>query len=327
MPRTSDKATTRQDDLWRDFPKTAPAFEAKFATEADCMAYWIEARWGGMPACAKCQGTHLWVERDGFLFECADCGHQTSLTSGTLLEKTRKPFKMWFRAVFEISSRRNGISAKDLERIMGFGSYRTAWTWLHKIRAALVTPGRKPLGKDVEIDEAFVGGTRAGKSMVLVATETDGRLRLAHALTNDAATLKVFADASLAPEAAVTSDGHAGYNATSLGKREHEAIVQTKAERAENDTLQTVHWEVSLLKRWLLGTHAGAVRPKYLQAYFDEYAFRWNRRKTKGVGRIAARTISNLVAHAPMTWKALVKCSVPYRLFEAVKQGVPELRA
>jgi Zn ribbon nucleic-acid-binding protein len=319
MPKITSKDKRDNDDLWRDFPKTAPEFEAKFATEADCVAYWIEARWGGTPACAKCHGTHLWVERDGVLFECADCGHQTSLTSGTLLEKTRKPFKVWFRAVFEISSRRNGISAKDLERIMGFGSYKTAWTWLHKIRAALVTPDRERLSKDVEIDEAFVGGKRAGKSMVLVATETDGRVRFAHALTNDAETLKAFADASVAPEAAVTSDGHAGYNATSLGDRDHEMIIQTPAERRVKDTLQTIHWAVSLLKRWLLGTHAGAVKPRYLQAYLDEFTFRWNRRKTNGVGRIAARTIGNLVGHAPLTMRAIIQGAVPYPHFVAVK--------
>ena len=135
-----------QDDLWRDFPKTATEFEARFATEEDCREYWIEARWGGKPACARCQSTRVWTERDGFLFECADCGHQTSLTSGTVLEKTRKPLKVWFRAVFEISTRRTGISAKDLQRILGFGSYKTAWSWLHKLRAALVRPKREALG-------------------------------------------------------------------------------------------------------------------------------------------------------------------------------------
>ena len=152
--------TRDKDDLWRDFPKTATEFEARFATENDCRAYWIEARWGGKPACARCQSRRVWREHDGFLFECAGCGHQTSLTSGTLLEKTRKPFKMWFRAVFEISARRNGISAKDLQRIMGFGSYKTAWSWLHKLRVALVRPGREPLSQHVQIDEAFVGGKR-----------------------------------------------------------------------------------------------------------------------------------------------------------------------
>ena len=113
---------TMPDDLWRDFPKSAPAFEARFKTEDDCRAYWIKARWGGKPACAKCASTRVWTIREGATFECADCGHQTSLTSGTVLEKTRKPLKMWFRAIFEISTRRTGISAKDLQRIMGFAA-------------------------------------------------------------------------------------------------------------------------------------------------------------------------------------------------------------
>jgi transposase-like protein len=308
----------RNEDLWRNFPKTAPEFERRFATEDDCRAYWVEARWGGVPSCAKCESTRVWPERGGTLFECADCGHQTSLTSGTLLQGTRKPFKMWFRAVFEISSRRNGISAKDLQRIMGFGSYETAWTWLHKLRAALVRPDRAPLSEHVQIDEGFVGGKRGGKSMVLVATETtDGRVRLAHAENNDEATLKRFADAHVEPAADVTTDGLASYNKKSLGERLHEPVVQTKAERQVHDTLQGVHWTVSLLKRWLLGTHAGAVKPKHLQAYLDEFAFRHNRRKTKGVGRIAARTLQQLVVCAPMTMRMLVTETLPCRAFRS----------
>jgi transposase-like protein len=308
-----------KDDLWRDFPKTAIAFERRFATEGDCVAYWMQVRWGDKPACARCASTRVWVEREGRRFECAVCGHQTSLTSGTVLEGTRKPFKVWFRAVFEISSRKNGISAKELQRILGFGSYETAWTWLHKIRASLERPGREPLGEDVEIDEAFVGGKRLGKSMVLVATETDaktfGRLRLAHALTNDAATLQAFVDANLASSAQVVSDGHAGYNATSLGERAHAQIVQTNAERAVSDTLQRAHWSVSMLKRWLMGTHAGAVKARHLQAYLNEFTFRWNRRKTKGVGRISARTIEMLVSHRARTMRTIVDSARPYPMF------------
>jgi len=147
-----------KDDLWRNFPKTVLEFERRFATEEACRAYWIKARWGGEPACARCGSKRVWAERGGFLFECGDCDHQTSLTSGTPLEKTRKPFKVWFRAVFEISSRRNGISAKELQRIMGFGSYKTAWSWLHKLRAALVRPDREPLGPFAQVDETLVGG-------------------------------------------------------------------------------------------------------------------------------------------------------------------------
>jgi transposase-like protein len=309
---------TMPDDLWRDFPKTATEFEARFATEEDCRSYWIEARWGGKPACARCNSTRVWTIRNGTTFECAECGHQTSLTSGTVLEKTRKPLKMWFRAIFEISTRRTGISAKDLQRIMGFGSYETAWTWLHKLRSAMVRSDSEPLGPFVEMDEALVGGKGGPhKELVLAAAEKGGRVRLAHAANNDAATCRLFAECEVATDAAVTTDGHAGYNETSLGERTHEAIVQTKAERREADAVQACHWTISLLKRWLIGTHAGAVRPKHLQAYLDEFVFRHNRRKTHGVTRIAARVIASLAAKPPLTMKALVKMTKPHRKFDS----------
>jgi hypothetical protein len=295
------------DDLWRDFPKTATEFEARFATEADCRAYWIEARWGGEPACARCGSTRVWTIREGTTFECADCGHQTSLTSGTLLEKTRKPLKMWFRAIFEISTRRTGISGKDLQRIMGFGSYKTAWTWLHKLRAAMVRSDSEPLGPFVQLDEALVGGKGSPhKELVLVAAEANGRVRLAHVETNDEGTCKRFAEGQIAADAHVVTDGHAGYNRESLGERRHEAVVQTKAERRESDAVQSCHWTISLLKRWLVGTHAGAVRDKHLQAYLDEFAFRHNRRKTSGTVRIAARVIEKLVVHPPKTRRSII---------------------
>ena len=310
-----------RDDLWRDFPKTATEFESRFATEEDCRAYWIEARWGGKPACARCGSTRVWAIRNGTTFECGDCDHQTSLTSGTLLEKTRKPLKMWFRAVFEISTRRTGISAMDLMRIMGFGSYKTAWTWLHKLRSGMVrSDDSEPLGPFVQVDEALVGGKGGpNKELVLVAAEANGRVRLAHAENNDTATLKRFADAHIAAAARVVTDGHAGYNGESLGERSHEAKVQTKAERRENDAIQSCHWTISLLKRWLLGTHAGAIHPKHLQAYLDEYAFRHNRRKTNGVGRVAARVIEQLVARPPLSMRSLIDDTPRCRWFQAAQ--------
>ena len=296
-----------RNDLWRDFPKTATEFEARFATEDNCRAYLIQARWGGEPACARCESKRVWTIREGTTFECADCGHQTSLTSGTVLEKTRKPLKMWFRAIFEISTRRTGISGKDLQRIMGFGSYETAWTWLHKLRSAMVRSDSEPMGPFVQADEALVGGKGGPhKELVLVAAEANGRVRLAHVENNDTGTCERFVSGQIAADAHVVTDGHAGYNGKCLAERGHEAVVQTKAERREHDAVQACHWTISLLKRWLMGTHAGAVRDKHLQAYLDEFAFRHNRRKTNGVGRIAARVIEGLVAKPPMTMRKLV---------------------
>ena len=326
MAKTTSEREASADDLWRDFPKTATEFEARFASEEDCRAYLMQVRWGGNPACAKCQSTRVWTIRDGKWFECADCGHQTSLTSGTLLHRTRKPLKVWFRAVFEISTRRTGISAKDLQRILGLGSYETAWTWLHKLRAALVRPDREPLGPFVQADEALVGGKGGpNKELVLVVAEANGRVRLAHADNNDAATLARFADGQIATDAKVATDGHAGYSAKSLGERPHDAKVQTKAEKREGDIVQACHWTISLLKRWLIGTHAGAVSDKHLQAYLDEFAFRHNRRKTNGVARIAARVFEQLLVHPPLTMKALVKHTVRSRWFAENQEVRPEL--
>ena len=141
---------------------------------------------------------------------------------------------------------------------------------------------------------------------------------------NDADTIKRFADAEIAPDATVATDGHKGYGAKSLGPRAHAATVQSKTERAAADSLQASHWAISLLKRWLLGTHGSAQSAKHLQAYLDEFAFRWNRRGTKGVGRISARTIEGLVRSAPMTMRQLVDHAVPARRFSW--SAVPEPR-
>jgi transposase-like protein len=308
------------DDLWRDFPKTATEFDRRFATEADCRAYWIAARWGGEPACARCGSKRVWTVRQGTTFDCAECGHQTSLTSGTLLEKTHKPLKVWFRAIFEITARRNGISAKDLQRIMGFGSYKTAWSLLHKLRAAMVRSDSEPLGPFVQLDEALVGGKGGPhKELVLVAGEANGRARLVHVENNDTETCKRFAEGEVATDAHVVTDGHAGYSAKSLGARSHEAVIQTTAERREADAVQGCHWLTSNCKRWLLGTHAGAVSAKHLQAYLDEFVFRYNRRKTQGVCRIAARLIESVVAKPPRTMRQIIDNTRRCRRFGSVQ--------
>jgi hypothetical protein len=121
----------------------------------------------------------------------------------------------------------------------------------------------------------------------------------------------------------VVTDGLASYNSASLGKRPHQAIVQTKQERRESDALQGCHWTTSLLKRWLLGTHAGAVRPNHLQAYLDEFAFRHNRSKTNGVGRIAARVIEQLVAHEPLPMRRIIDQATRCRRFTSAERTAP----
>jgi transposase-like protein len=304
-----------RDALWRAFPKTLTEFEERFPDEEACRAYWIELRWNGRPACANCNGHSVWLNKARGVFECADCGHQTSLTSGTLLHGTRKPLKLWFRVVFEMSVRRNGISAKDVQRIMGFGSYKTAWHWLHKIRRGLLRDDRLPLEAHIQLDESLIGGKEGEKSMVFIGVEIGGRVRMAHAPNNDEETMSKFVNREIAMSARVTTDGLATYNRAVLGKRRHDPRIQTKAERKVKDALQNCHWAASLVKRWLMGTHHGAVRAKHLQSYLHEFAFRHNRRKTKGVVRIAARALEGLVMGAPLSMRQLIDDTRECRLF------------
>jgi Zn ribbon nucleic-acid-binding protein len=308
----------RQDALWRTFPKTLPEFEAKFATEEACRAYLADCRWNGQPHCKRCSSTKVWCERDGTLYECGACGHQTSLTSGTLFHGTRKPLKLWFRAIWEVAVHRTGISSADLQRILGLGSYQTAWTWLHRIRRAMVSENREKLTGCVQVDEAFVGGRGREKEMVLVLSEEYGRVRLIHIPGNHEACIGHVVRTEIAADASIKSDGHAAYNTHTLDNREHEAKVQSKAELREDDHVQHCHWSVSRLKRWLLGTHNGAVSAKHLQSYLDEDAFRYNRRNTKGVGRLVARCLENMLTNASMTMRQLIDDTHECRLFDEV---------
>lgn len=307
--------TSHHDALWREFPKTLPEFERRFPDEASARAYFSLLRWNGEPACARCESTNVREMKGRAQHECRNCGHQTSLTSGTVLEGTRKPIKLWLRAAFEMSVRRTGISAKDLQRIMGFGSYETAWTWLHKIRHGLAREKRAALDGELQIDECFIGGKGSEKAMVFVGAEVGGRIRMAHAPMKDEKTMKTFVDGNIAGSARITSDGLATYNEAVLGQRAHEMVVQTPEERATDDALQSCHWATSLGKRWLMGTHHGAVRPKHLQAYLDEHVFRYNRRTTKGVARIAARAIEGMAVSKPLTMRMLVRETRECRLF------------
>ena len=171
----------------------------------------------------------------------------------------------------------------------------------------MVRSDSEPMGPFVQADEALVGGKGGPhKELVLVAAEANGRVRLAHVENNDTSTCERFISGQIAEDAHVVTDGHAGYNQTSLGERTHSAVVQTKAERRDNDAVQACHWTISLLKRWLMGTHAGAVRDKHRQAYLDEFAFRHNRRRTKGMVRIAARLIDSIITKPPLTMRRLV---------------------
>jgi len=214
--------------LLRELPGDLPSFLKRFGTDAKCRAYLVRARWPEGFRCSGCDHCEAYSHKKRLIEECRCCGKQHSILAGTMFEQTKTGLSKWFLAIYLVTSSKGGISAMELQRQMGFGSYGTAWTWLHKIRRAMIRPGREPLQQRVEVDETLVGGARSGKSgrgadgktVVAGAVETRpgkgrkrplGRLRLAAIPDASAASLEGFLAADTARPLTVTTDGWAGY--------------------------------------------------------------------------------------------------------------------
>jgi transposase-like protein/Zn ribbon nucleic-acid-binding protein len=261
-----------------DYPRTLMELEERFSTEATCIEYLGKLRWPNGFICPQCQAQEVW-KTGRELFHCTKCGAQTSVTSGTILHGTRKPLQIWFRAMWHITNQKYGANALGLKRLLGLGSYRTAWQWLHKLRRAMVRPNRDKLSGIVEVDETYVGGAKpgkrgrgaAGKALVGVAVEVNesdddhviGRIRLRHLENASGDSLIPFIQNVIQPKSIVRTDDWSGY--TTLADCEFTHIVVGTRE------LKSVHLVAALLKRWILGTYQGAVRPSHLSYYLDEF--------------------------------------------------------
>ena len=306
-----------------DLPKDMPAFIERFGTDGQCRDYLFKARWPEGFRCTACGHDDAYALRTKIVYECVACRKQHSLLAGTIFEQTKTGLGRWFLAIYLVTSSKGGIAATELQRQMGFGSYQTAWTWLHKIRKAMVRPGREPLVLRVEADETHVGGPRsgkpgrgaAGKTLVGGAVETGrgkargrrlGRLRLARLPDASATSLEGFLAADVAKPAAVTTDGWSGYGGLPAAGYGHEPIGLYASWGDAALRLPAIHLVFSLAKRWLLGTHHGAVGKKHLPAYLDEYVFRFNRRTAKRVSHLFARLIEQAVQTKPATYRDVV---------------------
>jgi len=246
----------------------------------------------------------------GGLHHCKECDLQTSPLAGTIFQDTKKPLGLWFRAIWHITTQKYGANALGLQRVLGLGSYRTAWVWLHKLRRAMVRPGRDRLSGVVEVDETYIGGERPGKrgwgaegkALVVVAAQEDGpgigRIRLRRVPDASAESLGRAVQEAVAPGSVVETDGWGGYNDLSERGYEHE-IIRGTAEVGQN-LLPRAHRIASLLKLWLLGTYQGAVSASHLDYYLDEYTFRFNRRKSRSRGKLFYRLVQQSAAIGPV---------------------------
>lgn len=298
-----------------DYPRTLAEFDRRFATEAACRAYLAQLRWPEGVLCPRCKGRTGWATRRG-LWVCAGCGYQLSVTAGTIFQDTRHPLTLWFRAIWWVTSQKTGASALGLQRVLGLGSYETAWAWLHKLRRAMVRPGRDRLGGRIEVDETYLGGAEGGvrgrqtrkKALIVVAAQEDGegigRIRMRRIKDASAASLHPFVVEAIEPGSVVHTDGWEGYTGVDRMGYRHEVTLR---KAAASGLLPRVHRVVALLKRWLLGTHQGAVSHAHLDYYLDEFTFRFNRRTSRSRGKLFYRLVQQAVAVEPVPYTAMVK--------------------
>ena len=273
-----------------DYPKNLREFDTRFSSEDACREYLFKLRWPDGFCCPRCGGNKSWPGR-GVLRECAGCGYQCSVTAGTIFQDTRTPLRLWFQAMWWMTTQKNGASALGLQRVLGLKQYQTAWTWLHKLRSAMVRPGRDLLTGRVEVDECYLGGLEEGlrgrliesKALIVVAAQENGRgigrIRL-----------RQIPDAS----------------AECLYPFILDSVLKGTKEPA-SELLPRVHLVVSLLKRWLMGTHQGAVSHKHLAYYLDEFTFRFNRRKSASRGKLFYRLVQQAVCVEPSTYDEIVR--------------------
>lgn len=296
------------------FARNMVEFMNKFSTEEACRTYLLQIRWPEYFVCPACGRKKGWITSRGTVC-CSSCHRQTSPTAGTILHNSRVPLKSWFLAMWMACTQKTGLSASNLQRELGLGSYKTAWLMLQKLRQAMVRIGRELLNGTVEVDETYVGGNEENvrgrelvkKALVVIAVEVDGRklgrVRLSHIPDASGASLVGFVTDCVEKGSLVHTDGWRGYNGLGHMGYQHRVTHTTGDKELAVDIFQHVHLISSLLKRWLGATHQGKVGLKHLQRYLDEFTFRFNRRKSRHVGKIFHRLVEQLVLRQALTYR------------------------
>jgi len=309
------------------YPRSTGEFQAWFRTDADCLDYLEWLRWPGGFTCPDCGHAGGWRLGDGRL-ECAACHARSSVTAGTIFDRTRTPLTVWFTACWLFATQKDGISAQSLQRSLEIGSYPTAWAMLHRLRSVLVRPGRDRLSGIVEVDETFIGGDEPGlrggrapgkKVLTGIAVEVRepkgiGRCRMAILADGSSASLHPFVTSHVEPGSTVITDAWMGYHGLAGLGYVHQRRSQRAARAAGEDPgelLPAVHRVASLAKRWLLGTHQGSVSSAHLPAYLDEFVFRFNRRRSASRGMVFYRVLELATGHDPVRFQDLLAGKKP----------------
>ena len=298
------------------YPLNQIEFEKMFSTDQDCIDYLASIRWPIDFICPVCASMLYWKKTKG-QYQCKDCKTETSVTSGTIFHKSTKPLYIWYRAIWWMVAQKNGVSAKGLQRILGIGNYQTSWTWLHKFRRLMVLSSRKKLTGEVEVDETYIGGKKAGKrgrgaegkSLVVIAVEIigkkTGRVRLSRIESASSENLNKFILNNIEPSSTIITDDWSSYRKLE-GLGYFHKIQPAKINEDGESVLPNVHRVASLLKRWLLGTHQSYLNQSKLDYYLDEYVFRYNRRTSKSRGLLFLRLLEQAVYAEPISYSEII---------------------
>jgi transposase-like protein len=298
-----------------DYPGTFQQLTRWFPDDASCVEYLAGLRWPDGFVCPLCGASEHWRTRSG-LWMCRSCGRQTSVTAGTIFHRTRTPLTTWFGAIWFVTAQKNGVSAADVGRMLGFGSYETAWAWLHKLRRAMVRPDRELLGgigSIVEVDESFIGGRSRGpgkdgggsdKVPVMIAVERIGarrlgRIRCASIPSTAKENLLDFILDNVYAGTTIRTDGAASYRELAHLGYTHKPINLSATIDPAHVDLPGVHRVASLLKRWVAGTLHYSISAKHFDYYLDEFTFRFNRRTATARGLLFYRLLQQALATGP----------------------------
>ena len=302
----------------RDYPRSFAQMRAWFDEDWKCLDYLDWLRWPDGFVCPHCASVVGWRLADS-RWKCGGCDRKVSATAGSIFHRTRTPLTVWFATAWRMVGDKVGVSATQVQHEMEMGSYQTAWMMLHRYRSVMVRPGQDRLRGDVEVGGPFLGGPEPGipgrgalgKVLFAGAVERGqgrfGRARLGILPDASTVSLGAFLDANVEPGSHVITDGWAAYPAATRDQYEHAGTSVAASGLAAHEVPPAVHRVFSLVKRWLMGTMQGSVSPEHLQAYFDEWVFRFNRRHSRSRGLLFHTLLLQAVEGKPTTYKSMRK--------------------
>ena len=309
----------------KDYPSTWTEFLEWFATEEACLSFVERLRWPDGFECPCCAVRAEPYRASRSRLVCRHCRHQTTATTGTIFDKTRTPLRVWLAGAWYITNQKLGVSALGLQRVLGLGSYQTAWTMLHRFRRAMVRPERNKLHGLVEVDETYLDvvntesevprsrrKSHTNKVLIVIGVELKepkgfGRIRLRRIPDDRALSVLPFVEDEIAAGATVRTDGSAAYLKLKELGYHHDRKVMLGATEPAHVSMPGVHRVASLVKRWLMGTHQGSVQQGQIDYYLEEFVFRFNRRSSRVRGLLFYRLMEQAVRTSPITYSDVVR--------------------